>query len=238
MVQMKRFEYDYEKDANVKITDYCEYYEEIDLEKYIIKDKHDDETKYKLFSVLVHKGTGAGSGHYYAFIRPSMGNWFKFNDDVVTLAEPEEVFDENFGGMFTEARLSKNKDIESWESPRMSSAYMLVYIRADMTGKYLRPLTHEDIPRSLINEIEATKRAEEERKRKNEDFVKIYLTSFDLLKDINTPGLTFYRMGNNDKDFDVRFFKKTKHRRLKIYVRKNYKVSDLMEFISQQTNIP
>lgn len=30
----------------------------------------EQETKYRLFSVLVHSGTGSGSGHYYAFIRP------------------------------------------------------------------------------------------------------------------------------------------------------------------------
>ena len=28
------------------------------------------ETKFILFSVLVHAGTGSGSGHYYVYIRP------------------------------------------------------------------------------------------------------------------------------------------------------------------------
>jgi len=31
---------------------------------------HYQETKYRLFSVLVHSGTGASSGHYYVFLRP------------------------------------------------------------------------------------------------------------------------------------------------------------------------
>ena len=39
------------------------------MAKYMMPD-HDQETKYRLFSVLVHSGTGAGSGHYYVFIRP------------------------------------------------------------------------------------------------------------------------------------------------------------------------
>lgn len=53
-----------------KITDPCEYYDEIDLRKYVVSD-YELQTEYKLFSVLVHSGTGAQSGHYYAFIRPN-----------------------------------------------------------------------------------------------------------------------------------------------------------------------
>jgi len=68
LIHLKRFEYDYNTDTNVKINDYCQYFDEIDLDKYMTEN-HDQETKYKLFSVLVHSGTGTGSGHYYAFIQ-------------------------------------------------------------------------------------------------------------------------------------------------------------------------
>lgn len=72
MIQLKRFEYDYNKGSMIKVADYCEYYDEINLEKYTVEENM-QETRYKLFSVLVHSGGGAGSGHYYAFIRPSLG---------------------------------------------------------------------------------------------------------------------------------------------------------------------
>ncbi len=106
LIHLKRFEYDYNTDTNVKINDYCQYYDEIDLEKYMTEN-HDQETKYKLFSVLVHSGTGTGSGHYYAFIKTANGKrWFKMNDELVSTAEPEEVFEANFGGTHTEAKLN------------------------------------------------------------------------------------------------------------------------------------
>lgn len=70
-------------------------------------------TKYKLFSVLVHSGVGAASGHYYAFIRPksSTSRWYKFNDDIVDFAEPDEVFEANFGGTHTEAKLNQGNSL-------------------------------------------------------------------------------------------------------------------------------
>ena len=46
--------------------------------KPFMTEEADQETKYKLFSVLVHSGTGAASGHYYAFIRPNPGRFEKF----------------------------------------------------------------------------------------------------------------------------------------------------------------
>ncbi len=72
MIQLKRFEFDYAREAMVKVSDYCEFYDEIDLEKYTFAENI-QETRYKLFSVLVHSGSGASSGHYYAFIRPNPG---------------------------------------------------------------------------------------------------------------------------------------------------------------------
>lgn len=55
-----------------QICDAYEYYPEIDLAKYLEKPSS-QSTKYKLYSVLVHNGTGAVSGHYYAFLRPQKG---------------------------------------------------------------------------------------------------------------------------------------------------------------------
>lgn len=52
---------------------------------------HDWDTKYVLYSVLVHSG-GAFGGHYYAYVRPNNGDqWVKFNDSVVTEVQKREV---------------------------------------------------------------------------------------------------------------------------------------------------
>ena len=53
---------------------------------------------YKLHSVMVHSGDVFG-GHYYAYIRPKCTGqqWFKFDDDRVSAATPEQAIVSNFG---------------------------------------------------------------------------------------------------------------------------------------------
>ncbi len=46
-----------------------------------------------------------------------------------------------------------------------ASAYMLVYVRMDTIEKILKPITQEDIPAKLIEEIEKNKKIDEERVR-------------------------------------------------------------------------
>jgi len=63
------------------------------------------------------------------------------------------------------------------------------------------------------------------------------MTSFELLEDLETPGLTFYKRGNRDEEYATKFLK-NKSRRLKMYLRKNYKVYDLLKYISESTGVP
>ncbi len=53
-----------------KIKSRFAYYENLNLNKYVVEKRADIEYNYKLFSVLVHCGDGSNSGHYYAYIRP------------------------------------------------------------------------------------------------------------------------------------------------------------------------
>lgn len=129
---------------------------------------------------------------------------------------------------------------------------MLVYVRQDQASKLLKPIAEDDVPHGLIEEIEKNKKMDEERvnswkndllknnfyqRKKGEDFFKIYITSFELLEDLGTPGLTFYKRGNRDEEYATKFLK-NKSRRLKMYLRKNYKVYDLLKYISDSTGIP
>jgi ubiquitin C-terminal hydrolase len=109
-LHLKRFEYDFHRDAMVKINDRFEYAIEIDLSPYV--DKSDGKDIYVLHSVLVHVGDVNG-GHYYVFIRPTTkssidpesneppantrATWYKFDDDSVTAALEDNAVTENFG---------------------------------------------------------------------------------------------------------------------------------------------
>lgn len=88
-LQLKRFEYDMERDAMVKINDRHEFPCTIDLDDFLDPDAERDRTikhRYHLHgcavlywrltnSVLVHMGDLHG-GHYMAFIRPEKdGKW-------------------------------------------------------------------------------------------------------------------------------------------------------------------
>ena len=179
--QLIRFEYDYTKDLNVKvnrnllnylhllifiqITAKFEYGEDMDLNRFV-----DDRSKkytYKLFSVLVHSGEGSSSGHYYAFIRPKMGHWLKFNDDVVEKAYEYQVFQSNFGGTYIDAKYNKNtKLIEENEIKNITTAYMLIYLREDHIKDLLKEVKDKEIPERL-REIDFKLQKEEEEKVRN-----------------------------------------------------------------------
>eukprot|EP00736_Rhodelphis_marinus_P001179 Rmarinus@m.17968 len=65
--------------------------------------------RYRLHAVLVHDGV-ATSGHYWAFLLSSDGQWYRFNDIQVTKVDEETVFRESRGGY------------------QQCSAYRLIYI--------------------------------------------------------------------------------------------------------------
>ncbi len=72
-----------------------EYPNEIDFSKWQVMSE--EETPYELYAVLVHEGIKAESGHYYAFVKVK-DEWYRFNDQEVSMASKLQVFDYNFGG--------------------------------------------------------------------------------------------------------------------------------------------
>ena len=101
-LHLNRFTYDFYKDCIVKINDYFEYPESIDLRPYLTNDNPNPEIDneplwYDLVGVLVHSGTNY-AGHYYAYIKPEPeSDWLEFNDSLVRKAKKEDVFQNNFG---------------------------------------------------------------------------------------------------------------------------------------------
>jgi ubiquitin carboxyl-terminal hydrolase 7 len=148
-LQLRRFEYDIERDALVKINDRHEFPYEIDLAEFL--DEEADRTvshKYKLHGVLVHSGDLHG-GHYFALIKPEKdGRWFKFDDDRVTPVTDKEVLEDNYGGDMPNG-LVPSQRTQARTLKKFTNAYMLVYIRETELDTVLAPFTEADTPSHL-----------------------------------------------------------------------------------------
>lgn len=87
-IQLKRFEYDFERVCAIKFNDYFEFPRDLDMEPYtvsglaklegeIIDWDHEEAikgtcTKYQLTGIVVHSGQASG-GHYYSYILHRFG---------------------------------------------------------------------------------------------------------------------------------------------------------------------
>lgn len=134
-LQLKRFEYDFQRDTMMKINDRYEFPEVWDAAPYLSADADKSQSwVYHLHGVLVHSGD-LNAGHYYAFLKPNKdADFYKFDDDRVTRATKKEALDDNFGGEYTNltngARTQeRNPYTRAWSTKRSMNAYMLVYIR-------------------------------------------------------------------------------------------------------------
>lgn len=149
-LQLKRFEYDIQRDAMVKINDRHEFPFEIDLGEFL--DPNADRSQpwvYRLHGVLVHSGDLHG-GHYFALIKPDRNTrWLKFDDDRVTPVTDKEVLEENYGG---ESLLGLPQTVQRNQVrtlKRFTNAYMLVYTRECAIDEVLAPFVFEDTPAHL-----------------------------------------------------------------------------------------
>ena len=127
---LKRFEFDYDTLKKVKINDYYEFPQELDMGKYLMKEENEikeenndnnDMNKFILKSVVVHMGNSE-QGHYYAFIRKEGDKWYQFNDTEVTPFDISLLEEETFGGDET-FYTNGNKKV----SQKNRSAYLLFY---------------------------------------------------------------------------------------------------------------
>lgn len=184
-LQLKRFEYDIEKDAMVKINDRHEFPMQIDLANYLDKDspERNEDWKYNLHGVLVHSGDLHG-GHYFTLIKPEKdSSWFKFDDDRVTRVLEREVLEDNFGGEYPNGHLGQTgvrAPVRAMK--RFTNAYMLVYVRDAMSDEILKPFGEDDTPRHLRDRLEEERLALEARKREREE-QHLYLTTKIITED-------------------------------------------------------
>ncbi|KAK9894556.1 cysteine proteinase [Cystobasidium minutum MCA 4210] len=179
-LQLKRFEYDFMRDVNVKINDRYEFPLEIDLKPYLDPETTpaDEDWNYKLHGVLVHSGDVHG-GHYFVLIKPTPdGKWFKLDDDRVIPVLEKEVLEDNFGGegKFNGVNQPVNKQQAKIANKRINNAYMLVYIREKRLQEVLQPIGEADTPPHLRYRLEKEKKDAEAKRREREE-QHLYLTA-------------------------------------------------------------
>ncbi|CAD6642949.1 BAH_G0041910.mRNA.1.CDS.1 [Saccharomyces cerevisiae] len=100
VLQLKRFEH-LLNGSNRKLDDFIEFPTYLNMKNYCStkeKDKHSENGKvpdiiYELIGIVSHKGT-VNEGHYIAFCKISGGQWFKFNDSMVSSISQAEVLKE------------------------------------------------------------------------------------------------------------------------------------------------
>jgi ubiquitin carboxyl-terminal hydrolase 7 len=148
-LQLKRFQYDIDRDAMMKINDRYEFPETFDAGPYLTeKADRSEPWIYQLHGVLVHSGD-LNAGHYYAFIKPNKDGWFyKYDDDKVTKATMREVLEDNYGGEYLQPNGMPHR-VKNKPVMRQNSAYMLVYIRQSRVDSVLLPVTQDDTPAHL-----------------------------------------------------------------------------------------
>lgn len=172
-LQLKRFEYDINRDAMMKVNDRYEFPEIFDASPYLSDSADKGESYvYQLHGVLVHSGD-FNAGHYYAFLKPTAdGHFYKFDDDRVTRATSKEALEENFGGDY--AKLNGNVGVRNpytrtLSTKRSMSAYMLVYIRQSRVQSILHEVSAEDTPPHLAKQLNEEREAAEIRRKEREE---------------------------------------------------------------------
>ena len=179
-LQLKRFEYDINRDAMMKVNDRYEFPEFFDAAPYLAEDADRSESYvYELHGVLVHSGD-LNAGHYYAFLKTRRnGHFYKFDDDRVTRATPREAIDDNFGGDYTNLANGvtsiRNPYTRTLSTKRSMSAYMLVYIRQSRLPSILQDVSEDAIPSHIATQLKF-ERELEEKKRKDREEQHLYLS--------------------------------------------------------------
>lgn len=95
VLQLKRFEH-LMSGVNQKLNDYIEFPKILDMKPYLKDNQNPDEDPsilYELIGIISHTGS-VNEGHYVAFCKIENGEWFKFNDSMVTKILEKDVLKE------------------------------------------------------------------------------------------------------------------------------------------------
>ncbi|KAG7662280.1 uncharacterized protein J8A68_004174 [[Candida] subhashii] len=102
-IQLKRFEHNIMNDSTSKIETPVITPLFLNLTKYCVessttssnsKELIDGDKIFELFAVVYHMGS-VNTGHYIVYIKNGSGQWFKFDDSVISLVSQQEVMSTN-----------------------------------------------------------------------------------------------------------------------------------------------
>ncbi|KAF7728862.1 Ubiquitin carboxyl-terminal hydrolase 36 [Apophysomyces ossiformis] len=119
-IHLKRFAFDLRYGSMRKVMNTIKYPEFLDMSPYVSKEKNinRNQSRYRLYAVLVHFGVGCSSGHYYAYVKNSSGKWYRMDDEDVSPVSTQEVFSQQAYILFYERDSSR----ESGSIDAVSSA--------------------------------------------------------------------------------------------------------------------
>lgn len=90
-IQLKRFEH---TQSSIKLENFIKFPNFLNMSEfstsYQLDNQIDPKLNYELFGIICHIGS-VNTGHYVAVIKNNKGEWFKFDDSVVTLMTSEQV---------------------------------------------------------------------------------------------------------------------------------------------------
>ncbi|KAG8470588.1 hypothetical protein KFE25_009009 [Diacronema lutheri] len=235
-LHLLRFEFDYATEQMAKINSRFEFPELLDLDadgrKYLTADSDPNvRNLYKLHSVLVHSG-GLNGGHYYVYVQPFGGEhtnrWYKFDDDRVTCVPPAEAIEGSWGDdAVAELRPGQMQGYYRAGGPKVSSAYMLVYIRDSAVRELDCEVTDADIVPHLRAQLQR-ELLDKQRKRKERNEAHLYTlvkvaTNSDLAKQIS----------------DGRWFDLLDHEAApRFRVKKEETVADMKAMLARELGVP
>lgn len=174
-LHLSRFEYSPTSITGLaKVKDSFQFTPQLDMAPYVI-DTFQGDTKYELFSVVVHIGDSNG-GHYIAYCKPTTENkWFRFNDEYIEEVESTVAIENNFGGL-----------------NQMNHAYYLGYVKSSEVKWIMQKVTENDMPQQLLEYFESIKDSLDPRMKTitvvNMDNFKVRVpkesTIYDVIKEI------------------------------------------------------
>ncbi|KAL0031727.1 hypothetical protein WJX79_003396 [Trebouxia sp. C0005] len=214
-LQLKRFEYDFQRDMMVKINDRYEFPDELDLDvddgKFLAPGADRSvRNLYKLHSVLVHSG-GVHGGHYYAYIRPASKQWLKFDDEKVYKEPSKRALDEQFGGEDETPPPAPGFTSPTLKLTKYSNAYMLVYVRESSWKDIMLDVSQNDIAEHVRSRLKAE--AEEKERRRKEKMEAHLYTIIKVARDEDFKNQIgthqFFDLVDNDKVESFRVKKQT-----------------------------
>ncbi|GAB7360635.1 hypothetical protein MBLNU230_g0515t1 [Neophaeotheca triangularis] len=233
-LQLKRFEYDFQRDAMMKVNDRYEFPEVFDAAPYL--DETADKSQpyiYHLHGVLVHSGD-LNAGHYYAFLKPEKhGEFYRFDDDRVTKATKREAIDDNFGGDYANGAngnaKGQNPYTRQWSTKRSNNAYMLVYIRENKLDEIMPPSKDIPPPEHLPAKIAEERAAAEKRRKDREEahlYMQVQVATEANFKAHNTTDIVPWGIEYDEEPAAPAIYR----------LLRSMTVSDLTKYIAQQNN--